>query len=119
MNHPRPRRLLSLLAAGLALSSLNCAGVRDTAETAPEAVAEAEEALSSVAAPLATARYAQAAVKLAGGDTLVVSGYNAAGFVGSAERYTPASGTWSPAGTLAAGRHDPNIITLSSGLVMV
>jgi N-acetylneuraminic acid mutarotase len=72
---------------------------------------------------LNTARFGHTATLLADGKVLVTGGRicanNTCSEFGSAELYDPASGTWSPAGSLSVPRHAHIAVRLQSGKVLV
>ncbi|WPB73836.1 kelch repeat-containing protein [Archangium violaceum] len=76
------------------------------AHLAPDSVAWARELTTRLAgsgwsstASMAIARGQHASLLLPGGDVLVVGGVNRTGFVTSAERFDPETGTWASAGS--------------------
>ncbi|MGH9223069.1 MAG: Ig-like domain-containing protein, partial [Acidimicrobiales bacterium] len=73
----------------------------------------------SATASMADSRVAHAAVELADGSVLAVSGWLPPTLVSTVERYCPASGTWLPAGTLAQARSGHTASRLQDGRVIV
>ena len=74
------------------------------------------------AASLSTERFEHAAVRLDDGSVLVIGGHLALaddGPAASAERYDPATDTWSPAGSMALGRYRATAVRLADGTVLV
>jgi N-acetylneuraminic acid mutarotase len=71
---------------------------------------------------LRTARYFHTATLLSDGTVLVAAGFNAAvsyGLLASAERYSPSTGKWSSAGSLAVARRAAMAALLQDGRVLV
>ena len=76
----------------------------------------------SITGSLAAARGFHTATLLANGKVLVTGGtsnVNAVVALASAELYDPASGTWSPTGTMAAARYRHTATLLPNGKVLV
>ncbi|WP_158620000.1 Kelch repeat-containing protein [Corallococcus sicarius] len=74
---------------------------------------------------LTPGRRSHAAAILPSGKVLVAGGYSSDGFFGfgpivaNAEVYDPETGTWSPTGSMSAGRYEHDLAILPSGKVLV
>jgi hypothetical protein len=77
----------------------------------------------SLTGSLKNGRYYHSATLLSDGTVLVAAGFNypavSDGLLASAERYSPATGRWSPAGSLAVARRDAMAALLQDGRVLV
>jgi MYXO-CTERM domain-containing protein len=97
---------------------------RDTVVASAEVYDPATGAWSATA-PLATARHGHTATRLPDGRVLVVGGaggifnVNPRNLLTSAEVYDPATGTWSPTGSLAEARTKHTATLLPDGRVLV
>ena len=67
----------------------------------------------------ATPRYYHTATRLMDGSILVVGGYNNVTSLTSAERWNPATGLWTPAGTMFVPRAAHTATLLPDGKVLV
>ncbi|ABF43136.1 Kelch repeat protein [Candidatus Koribacter versatilis Ellin345] len=80
----------------------------------------------STTGSLATSRFLHTATLLANGKVLVTGGYTdnpppgyGTAWLGTAELYDPASGTWTSTGSMAAKRYDHTATRLADGRVLV
>jgi N-acetylneuraminic acid mutarotase len=120
MTIPRTKASATLLANGQVL----VAGGYDITGTL--ATAELYDPATGSFAPtgsLATSREFQAAARLPNGNVLVAGGYTAtattAALLSSAEIYHPATGTWTPTGSMLVASDGLTATALDNGLVLV
>jgi hypothetical protein len=69
--------------------------------------------------PLSAARSGHIATMLPNGKVLVAGGVGSSGPLSSAELYDPATGTWTPTGTMNNYRYGPTATLLPGGKVLV
>jgi len=98
------------LAAVVAMSLL--------AVTASPAVAQTSGNWT-VTGSLSTARAGHTATMLPNGQVLVAGGENTAGFLASAELYSPSTGQWTVTGSMATPRINHKATLLPNGQVLV
>jgi alkylated DNA repair dioxygenase AlkB len=68
---------------------------------------------------MASPRASPVALVLPNGKVLVAGGANRTTYLATAELYTPATGTWSAAGSMGAPRGYPTGMVLPNGKVLV
>lgn len=119
LNVPRYEHTATLLFNGevLVTGGQNATGYLSSAELYDSATGK-----WSLTSGMTTARSGHGAVLLPSGEVLVAGGINSSagpcGTLASAELFNPATGTWSPTGSMTSGRYDFVLTLLPNGEVL-